>query len=79
MFRLLADSDKPRYTKLLKDKLPKVIYYFGGKDTQVGSLTVSEVAALTGKSTGSGSIKSLKPDSSRPVTRNIKLSRLLKN
>ena len=55
----------------------KVIYYFGGQDTRVGSLTVREVNALAGKSAASdagiGSIKFLTPDSSKQVTRNIKL------
>ena len=37
------------------------------------SLTVREVNILAGKSTGSGSVTSLKPDSSKQVTRNIKL------
>ena len=77
MFRLMVDSDKPRYTKLLKNKLNKVIYYFGGQDTRVGSLTVREVNALAGKSAASdagiGSIKFLTPDGSKSVTRNIKL------
>ena len=53
-----------RYTTLLKNKLNKVIYYFGGKDAAVGSLTPEEVNALTGKSTG------LTPDTSKQVTRN---------
>ena len=53
-----------RYTTLLKGKLNKVIYYFGGQDAAVGSLTPEEVNALTGKSTG------LTPDSSKQVTRN---------
>ena len=53
-----------RYTTLLKNKLNKVIYYFGGKDFAVGSLTPEEVNALTGKSTG------LTPDTSKQVTRN---------
>ena len=68
-FRLIADAEAPRYTTLLQNKLSKVIYYFGGKDTRTGSLTVGEINALAGKSTGSGSIKSLKVDGSRPVTR----------
>ena len=71
-FRLIADAEAPRYTTLLQNKLSKVIYYFGGKDTRTGSLTAEEINALAGKSIGSGSIKSLKPDGSRPVTRNIK-------
>ena len=68
--RLQADLGRNRYTALLKDKLSKVIYYFGGQDISVGSLTVREVNTLAGKSTGSGSVTSLTPDSSRPVTRN---------
>ena len=70
---LQADLASNRYTALLKDKLSKVIYYFGGQDTRVGSLTVREVNTLAGKSTGSGSVTSLKSDSSKQVTRNIKL------
>ena len=58
---------KRRYTTLLKNKLNKVIYYFGGKDAAVGSLTPEEVNALTGKSTG------LTPDTSKQVTRNIRV------
>ena len=53
-----------RYTTLLKNKLNKVIYYFGGKDAAVGILTSEEVNALTGKSTG------LTSDSSKSVIRN---------
>ena len=58
-----------RYTTLLKNKLNKVIYYFGGQDAAVGSLTPEEVNALTGKSTG------LTSDSSKQVTRNNVLVR----
>ena len=63
--RLQADLGKNRYTTLLNGKLNKVIYYFGGQDRPVGSLTPEEVNALTGKSTG------FKSDSSKQVTRNI--------
>ena len=72
--RLQADLGKNRYTTLLNGKLNKVIYYFGGQDAAVGSLTVREVNALAGKSAASdagiGSIKFLTPDSSKQVTRN---------
>ena len=73
IFRLQADAAEPRYTTRLQNKLSKVIYYFGGQDINVGSLTAEEINALAGKSTGSGSITSLKVDGSRPVTRNITL------
>ena len=63
--RLQADLGKNRYTTLLNGKLNKVIYYFGGQDRPVGSLTPEEVNALTGKSTG------LTSDSNKQVTRNI--------
>ena len=70
IFRLQADAAGPRYTTRLQNKLSKVIYYFGGKDTRIGSLTAGEINALAGKSTGSGSITSLTVDGSRLVTRN---------
>ena len=60
--RLQSDLGKNRYTKLLENKFAKVIYYFGGKDAAVGRLTVEEVKALTGKSTG------YQPDKSRDET-----------
>ena len=60
--RLQSDLGKNRYTKLLENKFAKVIYYFGGKDAAVGRLTVEEVNALTGKSTG------YQPDNSRDET-----------
>ena len=62
--RLQSDLGKNRYTDLLEDKFAKVIYYFGGKDAEVGRLTVEEVNALTGKSTG------YQPDNSRDETIN---------
>lgn len=67
--RLQADLGKNRYTTLLNGKLNKVIYYFGGQDRPVGSLTPEEVNALTGKSTG------LTSDTSKQVTRNNVLVR----
>ena len=67
--RLQAALGKNRYTTLLNGKLNKVIYYFGGQDRPVGSLTPGEVNALTGKSTG------LTSDSSKQVTRNNVLVR----
>lgn len=60
--RLQSDLGKNRYTKLLENKFAKVIYYFGGKDAAIGRLTVEEVNALTGKSTG------YQPDNSRDET-----------
>ena len=65
--RLQAALGRNRYTSLLEGKLAKVIYYFGGRDRAVGSLTVPEVNALTGKS-----ITDLNgSDSSKDVTRTI--------
>ena len=72
-FRLIADTGALSYTTLLQNKLSKVIYYFGGKDTIVGSLTVGEINALAGKSTGSRSVTSLTPDSRKQVTRDIEV------
>lgn len=65
--RLQAALGRNRYTSLLEGKLAKVIYYFGGRDRAVGSLTVPEVNALTGKS-----ITDLNgSESSKDVTRTI--------
>lgn len=65
--RLQAALGRNRGTSLLEGKLAKVIYYFGGRDRAVGSLTVPEVNALTGKS-----IADLKSsESSKDVTRTI--------
>ena len=65
--RLQAALGRNRYTSLLEGKLAKVIYYFGGRDKAVGSLTVPEVNALTGRSIADLN----RSDSSKDVTRTI--------
>ena len=52
MFILQGDLNQYRYSESarIREALPKIIYYSGGKDTRVGRLTEEEVRFLTGRS-----------------------------
>ena len=56
MFILQGDLNQHRYSKSarIREALPKIIYYSGGKDTRVGRLTEEEVDFLTGRSLKNG-------------------------